>query len=502
MPFSLPSQDQIAAVIGMPGITMANQAQQGYDQAALAGRKTAAYNALRNIYGDVAGDPQAFSQLMTGLNTQATTNRTNTLLPGEVAQQGATLAHTNASTANTNANTNLTIGETPGKVNLATGTGQSALAGGAENIFQEQSAALQRGAMLSAAAAQNGGDPGAVWESPEAVRSIGAEKSAAMAQAARAHPDNLPSMVQELQQGRSVMPMISGKGAGQVHVSKIVTDANGQMYTVMSNGLTTPVAPGAAQQLSTQLGVPITPLASGGAPGQQAAAQPGAMVSGTFAQKTPGYVGAVEAAKKTGAAQGEKAASDLAPSQNETAAALNQGGATFAMFDAHETALKTAMQQADSAGAWSVTKFIPDTAAANAAATLKTAAGDMLLQQINNLKEGGKNGGTGVGRIMQAEIPLFANAYANLEQDQSPAQLKQNLQKAMDIIQGARSRMATYYGAHYGVDVPADMSGPNAALTQRQPTAGDVAYLRSHPDAKARFEGHYGIGSAARVLGQ
>lgn len=125
-------------------------------------RKNAAFNALNAVYGDISGDPDAAVKMQeygqreklnpiavdqakaaltgttqenefnalnnpiklqqgaanvantqaTTANTQANTDRTTQLLPGEVSQQGATLAQTraqtnltNASTANTNAET-------------------------------------------------------------------------------------------------------------------------------------------------------------------------------------------------------------------------------------------------------------------------------------------------------------------------------------------------------------------------------------------------------------
>lgn len=116
-------------------------------------QQTNDYNALANPKKLVGLDLTNENTQATTANTQAQTNETNTLLPGKVSQQGATLKQTNAQTGLTNAETAKTGVETQ-QSRLALNTAQAA---------QDRQGAMGLLASLSDTAA-TGGDIGGKFD--------------------------------------------------------------------------------------------------------------------------------------------------------------------------------------------------------------------------------------------------------------------------------------------------------------------------------------------------
>jgi len=91
MPFDLPTSDQISALIGLPGIKMVQAGQQTQQTQQTMDRATAAYNALKNIYGPVVGNLN-YEQMQSALNQKSATAARDALLPGQLTAQGDTHA--------------------------------------------------------------------------------------------------------------------------------------------------------------------------------------------------------------------------------------------------------------------------------------------------------------------------------------------------------------------------------------------------------------------------
>lgn len=241
-------------------------------------RKAAAYNALANTYGvALAGDPdtalkdqeyvqrdkvnpiavqQAQANLtgttqqndynalanplkLTGLDlgnqntaaqtqqTQANTNRTNTLLPGEVAQQGATLNQTNAQTGLTNAET--------ARDNVATRTGQFQL----DQLQGDAQDSTNMGILAALSdTASAGGDVGAKFDQLAPLIASNEHLDPAHLQALRTRlVQNPVDTINQLSQGIQAKRMAAAGAAGRGVAGSIQMLKFGQQEMNLKQGL-------------------------------------------------------------------------------------------------------------------------------------------------------------------------------------------------------------------------------------------------------------------------
>ncbi len=244
-----------------------------------------------------------------------------------------------------------------------------------------------------------------------------------------------------------------------------------------------------------------------------------------------------------GKIQADVGAGVLTGPQAETAMAkatgqLTRGAAESqkGMLDAGFDNLKTVATQIrdhpylDSVlGAKGMIPNVPGSPAADVQAAidnLKTQSGIAL---VNELKAtGGKAGTTGFGRITQYEFQQLQNVLASMNEKQSPAQFKTNLQKIIDFADESKKRNADAFAKDYGgasgasaTPVGTDLNAPaipgatkmNVGVNARwqttqnptgtPPNAGNIASLKSmanDPKARQVFDEHFGAGSSEFIL--
>lgn len=147
--------------------------------------------------------------------------------------------------------------------------------------------------------------------------------------------------------------------------------------------------------------------------------------------------------RELGSVEGQTAGEDVPFSQVGLARFEQSLEKSQAGFDAADRIISGIVEQAGpfSTGPASLTAFIPGTPAANLAARLKAATGNIINREIQQLKELSANGSTGFGSLTELEAERIANQFAALEQAQSGAQFTQEAQALQQTLKGARERV-------------------------------------------------------------
>lgn len=182
----------------------------------------------------------------------------------------------------------------------------------------------------------------------------------------------------------------------------------------------------------------------------------------------PATQGAVSAAKSTGAARGK-----YAGSQPKVLASLRDASAkTDQVTSAIDKAL--GMVNGWTTGvSGSVASHIPGTAAKDLQRTLDAVRANIGFGELQQMRANSPTGGA-LGAVSERENTLLQSVLGSLEQDQSPAQLKENLLKAKAAIADSRERLRQAYEADFGT-APAAGGGQTTASPRTEAQAAPSA---------------------------
>lgn len=153
---------------------MGNVTLDSMDQASNYLRKTAAYNALRNTYGDIAGDPEAAASLQTQAQSAE-------LQPGRVQAQKDTSTQSQAQTRLIDAN----AGKVPGEIALNAAQTGNVNASTAHTAAETGEVAPNAASTRDAQAAQAAADRARAAGEPSAIAARQAQANEANANAAK-----------------------------------------------------------------------------------------------------------------------------------------------------------------------------------------------------------------------------------------------------------------------------------------------------------------------------
>lgn len=411
-------------------------------------RKTAAYNVLRQTYGDIAGDPEAARQMQaygqaeqinplevkkaqltnTGLEqTNAFDAANNPLLLQQntetVREQPLTFAAKQAeSTANV---TQSYAAAGASRASAAHSNVETAAARQGLNDVQNATAGRIVSGLIGVR--DNGGDPSAAYArlAPTLIKMgiIPADRAAPLGAAIKADPKMLDQLSQMLGGG------VAGKGMVQVPAS--------DDPRVMTS-------------------VPASSMPK---------AQPG--VQYTFNRQT----GMIEGRTISGTPQGQKYEATQHTADQQIARARMQFNSNEVRFGTTQQNIDQALQNVGAAGLPGVFHFIPGSAAANLKASLNSVHSDIVNNVIQTFKESTEKGqASGVGRVMQSEIKLWQDAYAATQQTMSPTILKANLLRLKDVTARLQSANRLYNKSVYGFD-------PTPAMGNGSELPGGFKYL-------------------------
>ena len=84
---------------------------------------------------------------------------------------------------------------------------------------------------------------------------------------------------------------------------------------------------------------------------------------------------------------------------------------------------------------------VPGSDSSDALAQLDTLKSKLFRATLDSFKEASKQGNTGIGRVLQSEIPMFINNIAPFEKPQSYGQVKQDIERIIQWGEKARTRI-------------------------------------------------------------
>jgi hypothetical protein len=128
---------------------------------------------------------------------------------------------------------------------------------------------------------------------------------------------------------------------------------------------------------------------------------------------------------------------------------------------------------------------------------LKTQVGFAALQAM---RDASKTGGA-LGNVSNFEVQSLQNSLASLEHSQSAAAMQASLQHIMEYVQQTKGRL------HQAMqeDYPQQEAEPARPISKEIIPEGipveAIEHLKRHPHLRGAFDEHYGLGSAAQVLG-
>lgn len=133
---------------------------------------------------------------------------------------------------------------------------------------------------------------------------------------------------------------------------------------------------------------------------------------------------------------------------------------------------------------------IPGTGARDLQRDLETALAIIGFGELQAMRDASPTGGA-LGQVSEMENRLLQAVLGALQQDQSPDQLKRNIERAIMELQSGKQRLEQGYTTEFGGAVPARM-GPNEQHIQ---------FLLNNPHLAPDFDAKFGPGSAAQILG-
>jgi len=435
-------------------------------------RKTAAYNALRNVYGDVAGNPQAAGELQQQ-------SQSAQLFPGQLAQQGANLAQTQAGTAQTAQTTALAAAQ-------AQREGQFRALTMLENNVNPQTGSIDAATfdrVVNPQTAQMLGiDPAHVQPLRDALTSPGGAQHIDTIKRGLIAPTaatGQPIVAQDAS-GNSVLinrdkygnPIQQQLPAGVTPVSQQTANlgkarlaektVQDKLLDDLSAGRLSVAQYRAKLEAANKANLPdVNPPGSA----------PPAAVPGT----APGAPAAPPQSQFDRLPMGSKARDvAIGSAQSLTTQKINLDNANF-IADSMEKQIGPY-----STGAGGFLKRIP----AGLAKDLEANATSMSSMAAAAVMQGMKNaqGQTGIGRVLQSEYKNFTTQLGNLaDQEQSDTQYLQHLHLARqalnNLFDAQRNGFKQRYGKEYHEVIPQPQAGSAAGAPPAQAGNADDAAL-------------------------
>lgn len=149
------------------------------------------------------------------------------------------------------------------------------------------------------------------------------------------------------------------------------------------------------------------------------------------------------------------------------------------------TAIDTALNQANfmtSGVVGALTQDLPSAQARDLKATLGTIVAHLGLGTLQEIKDASPTGAA-LGQLSDTEMAILQRVKANLEQSQSPEQLRRNLLIAKDEVKKSLNRIKSAYARDYG-----DSDSGNINIGQQDPFATSQEGGESTEDILARIE--------------
>lgn len=146
---------------------------------------------------------------------------------------------------------------------------------------------------------------------------------------------------------------------------------------------------------------------------------------------------------------------------------------------------------------------IPGTPASQFNALLGPIKSAQFLTSINSIR--GATGNTGIGRVMQSEIPFFTNRIAAIDPVLSPETLEENLRYLAERAPILREYAKQAFTEHFANQIKGanpQTLPPWAAPQQAQAQIPQAAidHLRANPNLRADFDQKYGAGASSAYL--
>lgn len=428
---------------------MANNFLQGFSgmQDALStadtnSRKTAAYKALRNAYGDIAGEPEQ------ALELQSYGARQNSI---PVAQEQA---ETNL--ANTKANAPLIQRQEAAKAGEAEETTT-------DKANTRQGKAIYNGANFIQSAIARGEDPLQAYDKVAPLMQLPPDKAAAV----RAAIEKNPAVVQDF------IKAYGPQATGAQQRFQVVQSPDGTLHRVTATG---------AEAINDASGNPIKAYQA-----PQAAEridQGDRRLTQQYGLAQPGFKGDVAAAVATGKERGKIAAEDLPQSNVGAIKSQQQIDSTKQSFDVANDAIEKATKDTGwlSAGPLSHLPDFANPASANLRGELNTVQSKVVLDTITEMKNLSKTGSTGFGQLSDREGQLISSRLGAVLQASTPKRLKSALSDLQGQLKISRDRVLGAYEAEQKIKSPKKPAATNGGRVE-----GDNVILKWNP-ATGRLE--------------
>jgi len=125
-----------------------------------------------------------------------------------------------------------------------------------------------------------------------------------------------------------------------------------------------------------------------------------------------------------------------------------------------------------------LTGFVPGTPARDLRATIDTIKANLGFDRLQQMRDQSPTGGA-LGQVSEMELRLLNSAIQNLDTDQSPEQLRQNLQQIRYHYDNFRGAIERSFEEQYG-DRPGGQSAPASETPQQG--GGQPSRLRYNPE--------------------
>jgi hypothetical protein len=199
----------------------------------------------------------------------------------------------------------------------------------------------------------------------------------------------------------------------------------------------------------------------------------------------------IAGAKKEGAA--EVAKQVQFPKARESFNALNR------QWTVVENSIDKAIKEVGpfTAGAGSWMNAVPGTPQKNLRETLATIQANIGFDKLQNMRENSPTGGA-LGQVSDFENKLLQAVQGSLAQDQSPAQLKQNLQTVKTLLQQMKVDKKNAFNTDFGEFLTGSADQIRAGGSSTKPPgqntapAGAIDMLKKNPALGPQFKAKYG----------